>query len=93
MDPVRLPTKIDEPHQFLLWSADEMIPLLVLFVFGVMLGQVLIFLAMGFGLTSVYKKYKNSKPDGFLLHALYWAGLLPSRAKTIVNPFKRRFLP
>jgi len=93
MDPVRLPTKIDEPHQFLLWSADEIIPLMVFLLFGVMLNQAIILTVLGLILTHYYKKYKNSRPDGFLLHALYWAGLIPSKNKTMVNPFKRRFLP
>ncbi|MCK9172182.1 MAG: type IV conjugative transfer system protein TraL [Desulfuromonas thiophila] len=93
MDPLRLPTYVDEPHQFLLWSADEIIPLLTLFVLGVMFEQICIFTFVGFLLTSFYKKYKNSRPDGFLLHGLYWAGLLPARARCFVNPFIRRFFP
>ena len=93
MDPVRLPTRVDEPHQFLLWSADEIIPLLTLFVMGVIFENITIFTLVGFGLTSVYKKYKNCKPDGYLLHALYWIGLIPSKARTLVNPFIRRFYP
>lgn len=93
MEPVKLPTKIDEPHQFLLWSADEMIPLMTLFVTGIILEQALLFTGIGFFLTSIYKKYKNSKPDGYLLHYLYWIGLIPTKAKTMVNPFIRRFYP
>ena len=93
MDPVRLPNYVDEPHQFLLWSADEIIPLLSLFVMGVIFENIIIFTAIGFVLTSFYRKYKNSRPDGFLLHMLYWIGLVPSKARTLVNPFIRRFLP
>ncbi|HGY9435748.1 TPA: conjugal transfer protein TraL, partial [Vibrio cholerae] len=26
-------------------------------------------------------------------HAIYWAGLLPTKAKTIPNPFIRSYLP
>jgi len=93
MEPVRLPTHVDEPHQFLMWSADEIIPLLSLFVMGVLFEQILLFTLCGLVLTSVYKKYKNSKPDGYLLHFLYWYGLMPSKARCFVNPFIRRFLP
>jgi conjugal transfer pilus assembly protein TraL len=93
MEPVRLPTKVDEAHQFLLWSSDEMIPLLTLFIIGILLEQALLFTAIGFFLTSIYKKYKNSRPDGYLLHYLYWVGLVPSKSKTMVNPFIKRFIP
>lgn len=93
MEPVKLPTYVDEPHQFLLWSADEIIPLLTLFVMGVIFEQIIAFTCVGLVLTSVYKKYKASRPDGFLLHLLYWVGLMPSCAKVFVNPFIRRFLP
>ena len=93
MDPVKLPTKVDEPHQFLLWSADEMIPLMTLFVLGAMLDQAMVFTLIGVFITSIYKKYKNSKPDGYLLHYLYWIGLIPAKGKTMINPFIRRFIP
>lgn len=93
MEPVKLPTKVDEPHQFLIWSVDEMIPMMTLFVFGMMIDQALIFTLAGLVLASIYKKHKNSKPDGYLLHILYWWGLLPSKGKTLVNPFIRRFIP
>ena len=67
MEPVNIPSYIDDPPHFLLWSADEMAPILL-------------------GL-------RDGRPDGFILHAIYWGGLLPTKAKTIPNPFIRSYLP
>jgi conjugal transfer pilus assembly protein TraL len=41
----------------------------------------------------LYGRYRKIRPDGFVLHALYWAGLLPLAGSTCPNPFIRRFLP
>jgi len=37
--------------------------------------------------------FRDNRPDGYPLHAVYWAGLLPSRALTAPNPFIRQYFP
>ncbi|MFT0213086.1 type IV conjugative transfer system protein TraL [Pseudomonas sp. F1_0610] len=76
MEPVSIPSYIDAPPHFLLWSADEMAPIL-----------------LGLVTTKLYRRFRDGRPDGFILHAIYWAGLLPTKAKTIPNPFIRSYLP
>lgn len=92
-EPVKMPTRIDDPHQFLLWSADELIPMLVMLCFGIVLENVMIFLFLGWLFMRAYRRYKNSRPDGFLLHIFYWAGFIPEKAKALINPFKRKWIP
>jgi conjugal transfer pilus assembly protein TraL len=43
--------------------------------------------------TKLYRRFRDGRPDGFILHAIYWVGLLPTKAKTIPNPFIRSYLP
>jgi len=91
MTPVEIPRYVDDSPHILLWSADELAPLIIGLVFGILLGQALIFTVAGLSLTKVYARYRDGRPDGFFVHALYWAGLLPTRARSIPNPFARRF--
>jgi conjugal transfer pilus assembly protein TraL len=41
----------------------------------------------------LYGRYRKIRPDGLVLHTLYWAGLLPLAGSTCPNPFIRRCLP
>ena len=93
MEPIEIPEGIDAPPQFLLWSADELMPVVMSIAFGMAIGQVFICLVCSFGLVKIYRKYRDGKPDGFMLHAVYWYGFLPSKSKTVVNPFIKEFLP
>ena len=92
-EPLRIPTKIDEPVQFLLWSSDELIPIMTMMCFGVIMENILFFMAIGYVFMRVYRRFKNRQPEGFLLHVLYWAGFLPQKSRVMVNPFDRRWIP
>lgn len=48
MEPVSIPSYIDDPPHFLLWSADEMAPILLGLVIGI-LNQCLGFMPVGVG--------------------------------------------
>lgn len=93
MKPIRIPKRVDEPPHLLLWSSDELAPLLAGLVFGVIVGNALIFTALGFLITHLFRKFKDNNPDGYLLHMLYWTGLPITKSKTFKNPFVKRFFP
>ncbi|WP_345195131.1 type IV conjugative transfer system protein TraL [Kistimonas scapharcae] len=93
MKPIDIPDGIDDPPQFLLWSLDELMPIVLALGAGILIEQVLICLLGAIGLVKIYRRYRDAKPDGFMLHSIYWAGFLPSKSKTVPNPFVRRFLP
>ena len=84
---------IDDPPHFLLWSADEMAPILLGLVIGIFTGNALVLCLLGLVTTKLYRRFRDGRPDGFILHAIYWGGLLPTKAKTIPNPFIRSYLP
>ena len=93
MEPIEIPSRIDEPPHLLLWSLDELAPILLGLAFGILIGKALICFLAGFFVTSLYKKFRDAKPDGYLFHMIYWGGFWPSKAKSMKNPYVRRYLP
>ena len=91
MSAVEIPAAIDDPPLILLWPADEMMPVLIGLVFGVVSGNAFLFTAGGLLLTRVYRRFRNGHPDGYFLHLLYWYGVMPSKAFSVPSPFARRF--
>lgn len=93
MDPVRIPTEIDTPHQILLWATDEFVPFMIFLTVGNLIGHLILFCALGWLFGHIYRRYKNTRPDGYLNHWLYWLGFVRQKGKTFVNPYQREFLP
>lgn len=93
MEPVQIPRRIDEPPHVLLWSLDEVTPILLGLVAGGYLGQLLYCTLAGALLTNLYRRFRENHSDGYMLHAIYWSGFLPSKARSFKNPFIRRLIP
>ncbi len=93
MNPVEIPAYIDDPPHFLFWRADEIAPVLLGLVLGMLTANALLLTTLGLLLTRLYRRFRDGKPDGYILHALYHIGLLPSRARSVPNPFIRQYLP
>jgi conjugal transfer pilus assembly protein TraL len=93
MEPVQIPRHLDMPHTLLLWSADELIPFLALLGIGLFVGAMPVCIALGVGFMYLYRRFRDSRPDGYMLHALYWSGLMPIKAPSAINPFHREILP
>jgi conjugal transfer pilus assembly protein TraL len=93
MSAVTVPQTIDDPVHLLLWSADEIIPFLVCMLTGMLADHFLMASLAGLFSVKAYRRFRDNRPDGYTLHAVYWLGLLPSASGTIPNPFIRRFLP
>lgn len=93
MEAVKIPKRIDEPPTLLLWTIDELIPVVIGLLVGIMANQALIFTCIGLLLTRLYKKYRDNHPDGYFLHILYWYGFGFIKARSFPNPFVRELLP
>lgn len=93
MKRIEIPRHADEPPHLLLWSVDEIGPILIGMVVGILLRQMAICLLLGLLMTKYYKRFRDNNPDGFFLHYLYWTGIPVSKSKQFVNPFIRNFLP
>ena len=93
MEPVPIPQTIDDHIHILLWSADEMVPFMVCILTGMLIDQFIPALAITAIAVKFYRRFRDNRPNGFTMHAIYWLGLIPSKAITIPNPFIRRFYP
>ena len=93
MKPVSIPRRIDEPPHLLIWSADELGPMLIGLVFGVIIGEAMICLILGLLVTNLYRRFRDNHPDGYIFHLIYWLGLLSPKSRVMVNPYIRRFFP
>lgn len=47
MQPTYIPTHVDDPQHLLLWSADEVVPIVLGLVFGMIIQKALICLCAG----------------------------------------------
>jgi conjugal transfer pilus assembly protein TraL len=91
--PVKLPRRVDEPLHLLLWSADEIVPMLLGLTIGIMIGQALICFLAGLLVTNLYRRFRDNHPDGYLLHMIYGWGVPITRASSFKNPFIRKYFP
>lgn len=93
MDQVNIPTEIDTPQQVLLWSLDEFAPFMIFMVAGNFLNHFFLGLGAGWVVSHLYRRFKNTRPDGYLLHLLYWFGLTQLKGLTIADPYQREYRP
>lgn len=93
MQNVRIPRRIDDPPHLLLWSADELAPMLIGLLIGVIIDKALICVFAGWLVTSAYRRFRDNAPDGYFLHVLYSYGFLFTKARSLVNPYIKRFFP
>lgn len=93
MKPVLIPRHIDDPVHVLFWSVDEVAPIGLGLVIGMFVGSPLMLAGIGWVVSTFYRRFRDSKPDGFAMHFLYWQGLMPAKGKSSPNPFIRIFKP
>lgn len=90
----RIPDRIDEPMHFLFWRMDEVLPIGIGLVAGILLAQLTLCLLGGIILARFYRRFCDNKPDGYLLHGVYWhLGTAISKAsRSMPNAYKREFI-
>lgn len=93
MEPVKLPTRADDPPRLLLWSADECLPILIGFCLGITVHQIFLCTFVGYILSKFYSRFRDLHADGLAFHYLYHIGMYPSKVKSMVNPFIKIFFP
>ncbi|GAB3472821.1 conjugal transfer pilus assembly protein TraL [Azotobacter beijerinckii] len=93
-DGVRIPAYIDEPPYVLFWRIDEVMPIGIAMVAGVLIAQLMVCLVVGFALARFYRRYCDNRPDGYLLHALYWhlGAISGKNARSMPNAYEREFI-
>jgi len=67
-----VPRHLDDPPKFLLWSLDEAMVLLVPFIIGVLLSQVVIGMVLGVLSMLMVRRLKSKEGSNILFSLLYW---------------------
>ncbi|MFZ6765063.1 type IV conjugative transfer system protein TraL [Pseudoroseomonas sp. WGS1072] len=93
MQSIPLPRTVDEPPYFLLWRIDDLFAPCLLMVVGLMFERMMGGLALGLVLSLVYRRFRDGRPENYVLHAIYWSGLWPGRGYSFPNPFARIWWP
>lgn len=90
---MHFPRYLDAPTRILFWTLDQIVPFSTMALVGMLTKKLLICLVLGGLISWGLTKFKDSKPDGYLMHMLYWYGLLPLKGRSFLNPFFRRIYP
>lgn len=93
MESLEFPHHADEAQRLLMWTPDQVIPMAMMFIIGLVTDTLTFCIPIGFLLSYLYTKHSAGKPDGYLMHAAYWYGLAPLKGRAMINPFHRRILP
>ena len=88
----RIPKRIDDPPQIMLWQSDELGPVALGLCLWIATDQWL-FLIVGIVFVRFYRKFRDSKSDGYFLHALYWFGVVTGKGYSALNSYIRRLIP
>lgn len=95
-EPVRIPAHIDEPPYVLFWRLDEVFPIGVGLVAGVLLAQLTLCTVAGLVLARFYRRFCDNRPDGYLLHAIYWymgsLRVLKKEPRSMPNSYERDYI-
>jgi len=91
MKQLRMPRHVDDPKQILVMTIDEVVPIGAGLITGVVIDKMWICLLVGIALARIQRRYIDSRPDGFLLHVLYWNALVPlgKNARSAPTAFKK----
>lgn len=94
MEEIKVPQYLDDPPQFLIWEIDDLFPVIVMLILGILIEHMFLMSLIGFVLSYFFSKFKNSKPNGFLIHLAYEIGFLGVGKKGVwVDPFVKRWFP
>lgn len=91
MKEIKICHHIDDPQHFLLWSIDEMVPPMFGLICGILTDHMLLCLFFGFVLNHFYCRFRDNRPNGYLLHMCYWFLGIPLKGNCFKHPFIREF--
>ncbi len=93
MDQHEIPQTLDAPALALIFDATHLFSFIGFSIVGVAIGHPFIAGLLGITFGSVFNKYADSKPDGYLRHLLYFRGLPMLSGRTYLNGLDREFRP
>nr|WP_312130895.1 type IV conjugative transfer system protein TraL [Stenotrophomonas pavanii] len=87
------PRYLNTPQRLLFWTLDQMIPFGFFMVTGIITDRPLICITLGLVASRWLTKYRDSRPDNYMYHALYWWGVIGFKGRNAINPFIKRIYP
>ncbi len=68
----KIPNYQDDPAQMLFWEVDEFLIMSVFFGTGLVISQLTTMIILSFVLIRFYRRVRDRRANGFLVHAVYW---------------------
>ena len=93
MEPKRFPRYADDAKRLIVWTPEQLLPAAAMVMVGILTDSLALCVVLGLFCSWLYTKYSAGKPNRFVLHFLYWHGVIPLKARCAVSPFLRRILP
>ncbi|MBT4835878.1 MAG: type IV conjugative transfer system protein TraL [Methylococcales bacterium] len=93
MKQIEFPVHVDDPRIMIMWTADEFLIFTAILCVGVLVDHTWFAMMIGAVSTRIVRRIREGMPEGFLLHILWWKGLLKLKGKTFPNPFQREYIP
>jgi conjugal transfer pilus assembly protein TraL len=87
------PRYLNTPQRLLFWTLDQLIPFGFFMCAGIITDRPLICITLGVVASRWLTKYRDSRPDHFMYHALYWVGIISYKGRCAINPFIKRVYP
>lgn len=75
MNEIRIPQTLDAPPLALIFSASHLFSFIGFAIVGVVVGHPFILAGVGILVGSLFTRFSDKKPDGYLRHILYFHGL------------------
>lgn len=82
-----IPDTVDAPPQLLGKDMDEVAVSAMIFVIGIMAGQLTIAVVCLFVVGKLYQKFRSGVQEGFLMHVMYGYGIYIPENGSTVSPF------
>ncbi len=86
---MKIPTTVDAPSQLLGKDMDEVAVTSILFMVGILGGQLVAAVIAIYFVGKAYKKFRGGVQEGYLVHMIYWYGVNVPTSSSVVNPFVR----
>ncbi len=90
---MQFPRYLDAPPRFLFWTFNDLIPFAAAALLGILADSLLSGMLIGVVLAWFFRRYQDTKPNGYVQHVAYWYGVLPMSGRTAINSFIRAIYP
>lgn len=92
----RMARRINDPPTLILWPVHWVLPIFMAVGAALVMGNIILFLALGFGWFFTVKTVEAKYPPGHLTHLVWWKagtcpGFIDDDTISVPNPLRREF--